>query len=355
MVSLEIMMPESQSVAPQTKLELFRESTGPSVLARRLNKGSKGSFEETEGTSTTDTDGSETKSDALSDAALDIDEAGAGGDEVLFRSPDPFDCMPATACPFDYMPSNKVRAAFSEKNVAETWPAEFQNPTYSAPAPVMQPMAPPEPQPMQMPQMQMPQMQMPTMQMAPMQSMVQPMPMPAMQQMQQMQQQMQMAAPAAPQYATNPSTGQIMVPVPVPVPVQMPFSMPNFAPKSVPVPPGFKLVRIPGQQPEATEEKTVPAAKSAISNPASTERKIFVGGLNPSTTGQTLREYFATFGQVTDAKVIRDGEKSKGFGFVQFKDNIPAEVLEQAHIIDQRRCGVGPAFHRESAQEEVVA
>jgi RNA recognition motif-containing protein len=137
----------------------------------------------------------------------------------------------------------------------------------------------------------------------------------------------------------------------------MPYSMPTmpkFAPTSVPVPAGFKLVKIPGQLSETTEEKTEPT-KSAISNPASTERKIFVGGLNPSTTGQTLREYFATFGQVTDAKVIRDGEKSKGFGFVQFKDTIPAEVLEQAHIIDQRRCGVGPAFHRESAQEEVVA
>jgi RNA-binding protein Musashi len=96
-------------------------------------------------------------------------------------------------------------------------------------------------------------------------------------------------------------------------------------------------------------------AKSAISNPASTERKIFVGGLNPSTTGQTLREYFSTFGPVTDAKVIRDGEKSKGFGFVQFKECIPADVLDQAHIIDQRRCGVGPAFHaRESAQEDVA-
>jgi hypothetical protein len=49
---------------------------------------------------------------------------------------------------------------------------------------------------------------------------------------------------------------------------------------------------------------------------------------------------------VADAKVIREGEKSKGFGFVQFRDAIPEAVLEGSHIIDQRRCGVGPAFHR---------
>merc|ERR1719305_1663674 len=108
------------------------------------------------------------------------------------------------------------------------------------------------------------------------------------------------------------------------MPFQMPFSMPNMAPPSVPVPAGFKLVKIPEQIPEKKNVST----KSAISNPASTERKIFVGGLNPSTTGQTLREYFSTFGPVMDAKVIREGEKSKGFGFVQFKDCIPAEVLE---------------------------
>jgi RNA-binding protein Musashi len=151
--------------------------------------------------------------------------------------------------------------------------------------------------------------------------------------------------------APNPSPQQIMVPVPYPVPFQMPFSMPQMAPKpmpapqSVPVPAGFKLVKIPERLPE---EK--PAPKSAIADPANTERKIFVGGLNPSTTGQTLREYFSKFGSVMDAKVIREGEKSKGFGFVQFKESIPAQVLEQTHIIDQRRCGVGPAFHRDSEQ-----
>jgi len=122
--------------------------------------------------------------------------------------------------------------------------------------------------------------------------------------------------------------------------------MPQMAPPNVPVPKGFKLVRIPEQAPE---KKTAPI-KSAISDPTNTDCKIFVGGLNPITTGQALREYFQSFGAVLDAKVIREGEKSKGFGFVQFKGSIPEEVLEQAHIIDQRRCGVGPAFHRESSQ-----
>jgi RNA recognition motif-containing protein len=125
--------------------------------------------------------------------------------------------------------------------------------------------------------------------------------------------------------------------------MQMPFAMPKPAAQSVPVPPGFKLVRI-SDQAEAPEPKAAPV-KSAISDPANTDRKIFVGGLNPVTTGQALREYFSDFGAVQDAKVIREGERSKGFGFVQFTDGIPAEVLERTHIIDQRRCGVGPAFH----------
>merc|ERR1719460_1950678 len=90
----------------------------------------------------------------------------------------------------------------------------------------------------------------------------------------------QMAMHAAPQ-----SMGPMMVPVPVPVPMQMPFPMQNPAPTALPVPKGFKLVKIP----EPTTEKKEAPAKSAISNPASTERKIFVGGLNPATTGQTLR------------------------------------------------------------------
>jgi hypothetical protein len=331
---------DEKGAALPTKVDMFRGNTGPSVLSRRF---SRKATMETEGTSTTDgSDGSESRheSDSLSDGALDVDSIPEEGANA-------FDCMPATACPFDFVQSVRVCPAFCEREVSrpEAWPAQdaaFQNevmqPMPMPPMQPMQPMAPQGPQPMSMPPMQP---------MAPQGT--QPMAMPQMP-MQMMHQQMMPQS-----MGSYPQGGKIMVPVPVPMPFQMPFSMPNAAPPSVPVPPGFKLVKIPEPVPEQAPEKKIVSTKSSISNPASTERKIFVGGLNPSTTGQTLREYFSTFGPVMDAKVIREGEKSKGFGFVQFKDCIPAEVLEaSAHIIDQRRCGVGPAFHRESSEEEVA-
>jgi hypothetical protein len=145
--------------------------------------------------------------------------------------------------------------------------------------------------------------------------------------------------------------GAMMVPVPMPMAmpkmVPMPFPMSAPLPQQVPVPPGFKLVKIPEptQIKEETETKT--ASYSEISDPLKTERKIFVGGLSPVTTEESLVEYFSKYGAVADAKVIRDGEKSKGFAFVQFVDPTPPQVLESVHFIDQRRCGVGLALQRQ--------
>jgi len=70
--------------------------------------------------------------------------------------------------------------------------------------------------------------------------------------------------------------------------------------------------------------------------------KVFVGGLGPQTTSLTLRAYFAQYGRVLDAAVLADSEtkRSRGFGFVDFAGEIPAAVLEQEHVIEQRRCGV---------------
>jgi cold-inducible RNA-binding protein len=55
-------------------------------------------------------------------------------------------------------------------------------------------------------------------------------------------------------------------------------------------------------------------------------KKLFVGGLSFNTTDDGLREGFARFGEITEAKVItdRDTGRSRGFGFVTFTDDAAA-------------------------------
>ena len=50
--------------------------------------------------------------------------------------------------------------------------------------------------------------------------------------------------------------------------------------------------------------------------------KLFVGGLSWGTSDDGLRDAFAEFGSVTDAKVITDREtgRSRGFGFVEMEN-----------------------------------
>ncbi len=51
-------------------------------------------------------------------------------------------------------------------------------------------------------------------------------------------------------------------------------------------------------------------------------KKIYVGNLSWNTTDDSLRDYFAAFGDVLSAKVIadRDTGRSRGFGFVEMED-----------------------------------
>jgi RNA recognition motif-containing protein len=55
--------------------------------------------------------------------------------------------------------------------------------------------------------------------------------------------------------------------------------------------------------------------------------KIFVGNLSYNTNDDSLRDAFASFGSVTEAKVILDREsgKSRGFGFVEFSTSDEAD------------------------------
>lgn len=51
--------------------------------------------------------------------------------------------------------------------------------------------------------------------------------------------------------------------------------------------------------------------------------KLFVGGLAWGTTDESLRQAFEPFGNLVDAKVIKDREtgRSRGFGFITFEDS----------------------------------
>lgn len=57
-------------------------------------------------------------------------------------------------------------------------------------------------------------------------------------------------------------------------------------------------------------------------------KKLFVGGLSWDTDDSSLRAAFAQFGDIVEAKVVtdRDTGRSRGFGFVSFKDDAAAEA-----------------------------
>ena len=56
--------------------------------------------------------------------------------------------------------------------------------------------------------------------------------------------------------------------------------------------------------------------------------KLFVGGLSWNTGDDMLRDAFAPFGTVAEAKVIndRDTGRSRGFGFVTMSDGAQAQA-----------------------------
>lgn len=77
------------------------------------------------------------------------------------------------------------------------------------------------------------------------------------------------------------------------------------------------------------------------------EAKIFVGGLNWSTSEEKLRSYFENFGSVQEAFVSYDRHtgRPRGFGFVVFEDPLVADkVVSIQHTIDRREVTLELAF-----------
>ncbi|MEE6487591.1 hypothetical protein FKM82_014950 [Ascaphus truei] len=78
--------------------------------------------------------------------------------------------------------------------------------------------------------------------------------------------------------------------------------------------------------------------------------KLFVGGLDWSTTQETLRSYFSQYGEVVDCVIMKDKttNQSRGFGFVKFKDpNCVGTVLaSKPHTLDGRNIDPKPCTPR---------
>ncbi|PFH45978.1 hypothetical protein AMATHDRAFT_70802 [Amanita thiersii Skay4041] len=78
--------------------------------------------------------------------------------------------------------------------------------------------------------------------------------------------------------------------------------------------------------------------------------RYFVGGLAPTTTAESMKEFFSTYGKVVDATVMVDREsgRSKGFGFVTFEDANNADQLvgKIGLVLDEKQIEVKMAQPR---------
>jgi RNA recognition motif-containing protein len=82
------------------------------------------------------------------------------------------------------------------------------------------------------------------------------------------------------------------------------------------------------------------------------QQNLFIGSLAYATTDDTLRAFFEQIGEVESARVItdRDSGRSKGFGFVEFKneaDNQKAVDSLDGKELDGRAISVGLARPKE--------
>ena len=88
------------------------------------------------------------------------------------------------------------------------------------------------------------------------------------------------------------------------------------------------------------------SSKKVVAKPATLDQqksRLFVGGLAPETTDDSLFSYFCGYGELVEASVILDkrSKMSRGFGFIAFKDGyVPPAVLAHDHLIAGKTVGV---------------
>ncbi|XP_028323301.1 heterogeneous nuclear ribonucleoprotein A/B-like [Gouania willdenowi] len=96
--------------------------------------------------------------------------------------------------------------------------------------------------------------------------------------------------------------------------------------------------------------------KRAMAMKKEPAKKIFVGGLNPEATEESIREYFLTFGEIEAVELPIDGKtkKRRGFIFVTYKDESSVKkcLEKKYHNIDGGRCELKIAQPKEVYQQQ---
>lgn len=84
-------------------------------------------------------------------------------------------------------------------------------------------------------------------------------------------------------------------------------------------------------------------------------RKLFIGGLSYTTTEESLHEFYAKWGELTDCVVMQDPatKRSRGFGFVTFKEAKMVDqcMSERPHKLDGREVEAKRAVSREESHK----
>ncbi|PAA55544.1 hypothetical protein BOX15_Mlig023819g4 [Macrostomum lignano] len=81
--------------------------------------------------------------------------------------------------------------------------------------------------------------------------------------------------------------------------------------------------------------------------------RLFIGGLSPSVTSDSLHKYFSQYGTVQHCNVPKDPktQRSKGYGFLTYKDreSVDSAQLHRPHVLDGRQVETKRAMPREEA------
>jgi RNA recognition motif-containing protein len=85
------------------------------------------------------------------------------------------------------------------------------------------------------------------------------------------------------------------------------------------------------------------------------ENKIFIGGLAPMTTQDTLFNFFSQYGELSEAKLVMDKNtgQSKCYAFIFFKELADAQraVEGGSAVIDGKRCNCNLASSHTAQQQ----